>query len=226
MNTENHNIPTIMDKRKIIDIINTMNRFVNYIMQELVINIDCKYLAIDHGLFPASNIKHSENINLISTINFRLLKLDESVNSSIIISIINHILKTTYNFELACNSKDDNNRYIVYIPTKESKNKDYIFRLVITGFSRYSMSVQYKDPIVKYIDNKFKCNMSFKDAYDMMLKGHKITRPCFDGIYWTLGSDGKTIIENYGKYKTAVGTISDIAENIMANDWQVVVDEE
>ena len=60
----------------------------------------------------------------------------------------------------------------------------------------------------------------------MMLNGYKIPRPCFDDIYWTIGSDGKTITENCGKYKTAVGTIADIAENVMANDWQVVNEEE
>ena len=221
MSTENgSSIPTIIGKSKIINIINTMNRFIIHIEQELMVRIDCRYLTIEHALFPASNIKHFEDINLTSSINFRFLRVD---GHSSIISILDHILKVAYDFELACDSKDENNnRYIVYIPTNESKYKDYIFRLVIKEGFRYSMSVQYKDPVVKYIDiNTLRCKMNFKAAYDMMCNGYKITRPCFDGIYWTIGSDGKTITENCGKYKTAVGTISDIAENVMANDWQV-----
>ena len=225
MSTENGSIPTIIDKSKIIDIINTMNRFIIYVEQELMVRIDCRYLTIDHALFPASNIKHFEDINLTSSINFRFLRVD---GHSSIISILDYILKAAYDFELACDSKDENNnRYIVYIPTNESKYKDYIFRLVIKEGFRYSMSVQYKDPVVKYVDaNPLRCKMNFKSAYYMMLNGYKITRPCFNGIYWTIGSDGETITENCGKYKTAVGTIADIVENVMANDWQVVDEKE
>lgn len=221
MSTENGGIPTIIDKSKIIDIINTMNRFIIHIEQELMVRIDCRYLTIDHALFPASNIKHFEDINLTSSINFRFLRVD---GHSSIISILDYILKAAYDFELACDSKDENNnRYIVYIPTNESKYKDYIFRLVIKEGFGYSMSVQYKHPVVKYVDaNTLRCKINFKAAYDMMRNGYKITRPCFDGIYWSLDSDGKTITENCGKYKTAVGTIADIVENVMANDWQVV----
>ena len=61
---ENGSIPTIIDKSKIIDIINTMNRFIIYVEQELMVRIDCRYLTIEHALFPASNIKHFEDINL------------------------------------------------------------------------------------------------------------------------------------------------------------------
>lgn len=230
MNTENNKIPVIGDKSEISYIIITMNRLIDYIMQELVVRIDCRFLTIEPRLYPSSrNIKNSENVHLASTINFRFLRIDENINANSIISLLTCILRDIWdNFELACDSKDENcNRYLIYTPTERSKNKDYIFKLVITGAFRYSMSIQYKDPVVKYVDaNTFRCKMNFKAAYDMMRSGYKITRPCFDGIYWTLSSDGKIITENCGKYKTVVGTIADIVENVMANDWQVVDEKE
>lgn len=226
MSTKNNKIPVIADKSKIESIILTMNKLINFIMQELVIRAGSRFLAIENELYQSSrNIKSFEDIHLESTINFKILKVDKNINADRIISLLTCILRDICdNFELACDSKDINlySRYLIYTPSERSRNKDYIIKLVTNG-TRYSMSVQYKDPVVKYVDaNTFRCRMNFKSAYDMMCNGYKITRPCFDGIYWTIGSDGKTITENCGKYKTAVGTISDIAENVMANDWQVV----
>ena len=230
MSIEDNKIPVITDKSEIESIILTMNKLINFVMQELIIRLDSRFLAIDSSLYQSSrNIKSFENIRLESTINFKILKVDKNINANSIISLLTCILRDICdNFELACDSKDMNfySRYLIYTPSERSRNKDYVIKLV-TNNIRYSMSIQYKDPIVKYVDaNTFRCKMNFKAAYDMMRSGYKITRPCFDGIYWTLSSDGKTITENCGKYKTAVGTISDIAENVMANDWQIVDNEE
>lgn len=64
--------------------------------------------------------------------------------------------------------------------------------------------------------------MKFLDAYTQMLKGKKITRPCFKG-HWELdGVTGELVITLASGEIVTEGNLGLTVQNTLAEDWKVI----
>lgn len=68
--------------------------------------------------------------------------------------------------------------------------------------------------------------MSFKEAYQKMLEGHKVKRPCFNGWWFIDGVTNKLTIHLANADEITEGDLDHTVRNTLANDWQVVKIEE
>lgn len=63
--------------------------------------------------------------------------------------------------------------------------------------------------------------MTFKDAYQKMLEGKKITRPCFKGYWFIDGVTNKLTIHLASGEEITEGALDHTVRNTFAEDWQV-----
>ena len=63
--------------------------------------------------------------------------------------------------------------------------------------------------------------MKFADAYMQMLKGKKITRPCFKGYWYINGTTGKFHIHLASGEEITEGDLSLTVQNTLAEDWKI-----
>lgn len=61
--------------------------------------------------------------------------------------------------------------------------------------------------------------MKFSDAYIEMLKGYKMTRPCFKGYWYVNGKSGKLVIHLENGDEITEGDLTLTAQNTIAEDW-------
>lgn len=61
--------------------------------------------------------------------------------------------------------------------------------------------------------------MKFSDAYIEMLKGYKMTRPCFKGYWYINGKSGKLVIHLENGNEITEGDLTLTAQNTIAEDW-------
>ena len=61
--------------------------------------------------------------------------------------------------------------------------------------------------------------MKFSDAYIEMLKGHKMTRPCFKGYWYVNGKIGKLVIHLESGDEITEGDLTLTIQNTIAEDW-------
>lgn len=66
-----------------------------------------------------------------------------------------------------------------------------------------------------------KQNLTFRKAFDEMLKGKKISRPCFKG-YWFMDHESKVVIHDRHDNELKEGDITNTVTNTLANDWEVI----
>lgn len=62
--------------------------------------------------------------------------------------------------------------------------------------------------------------MNFKEAYDLMLTGKKITRPCFKGYWYIDGVSGDFKIHLADGKEISDGNLGLTIMNTLANDWE------
>ena len=67
--------------------------------------------------------------------------------------------------------------------------------------------------------------MEFKLAYEYMLKGEKIKRPCFKGYWYIDGVNGKLTIHLANGTDICEGELGLTVVNCLANDWVVFREE-
>ena len=65
--------------------------------------------------------------------------------------------------------------------------------------------------------------MKFNEAYLEMLKGNKITRPCFKGYWYIDGVSGKVVIHLADGNEITKGDLSLTIKNCLAEDWAVYI---
>lgn len=63
--------------------------------------------------------------------------------------------------------------------------------------------------------------MKFAEAYVQMLKGKKITRPCFKGHWFIDGVTGKMTIELADGNQITEGALDITVRNTLAEDWEI-----
>lgn len=63
--------------------------------------------------------------------------------------------------------------------------------------------------------------MKFIEAYNEMLKGNKITRPCFKGYWYINGVTGELTIHLANGDEIVEGTLTLTVQNTLAEDWKV-----
>ena len=68
--------------------------------------------------------------------------------------------------------------------------------------------------------------MKFEYAYLEMLKGNKITRPCFKGYWYIDGVDGKVKIHLADGKVIHKGDLTLTIQNTLAEDWDVLYDQD
>ena len=61
--------------------------------------------------------------------------------------------------------------------------------------------------------------MNFSDAYIEMLKGRRMTRPCFDGYWYVNGKTGKLVIHLENGDEITEGDLTLTTQNTIAEDW-------
>ena len=64
--------------------------------------------------------------------------------------------------------------------------------------------------------------MTFKEAYQKMLEGKKIARPCFKGYWFIDGVTNKLTIHLASGEEITEGALDHAVRNSLAYDWQVV----
>lgn len=64
--------------------------------------------------------------------------------------------------------------------------------------------------------------MKFFDAYNQMLKGKKIKRPCFKGHWYLDGTTGDLVIQLATGESITDGKLGLTVQNTLAEDWIVV----
>ena len=64
--------------------------------------------------------------------------------------------------------------------------------------------------------------MKFEQAYLQMLKGKKITRPCFEGHWYINGQTGEMVIHTSDGKDIREGKSGLTAINTLAEDWEVL----
>lgn len=64
--------------------------------------------------------------------------------------------------------------------------------------------------------------MTFKDAYQKMLEGKKITRPCFKGYWFIDGVTNNLVIHLADGREIIEGLLDHTVRNTLADDWLVV----
>lgn len=68
--------------------------------------------------------------------------------------------------------------------------------------------------------------MTFKEAYQKMLEGKKIARPCFKGYWFIDGVTNLLVIHLADDKEIIEGLLDHTVRNTLADDWQVVKIEE
>lgn len=63
--------------------------------------------------------------------------------------------------------------------------------------------------------------MKFIEAYNEMLKGKKITRPCFKGYWYINGTNGFVTIHCKDDSEITEGFLTLTIQNTLAEDWQI-----
>ena len=61
--------------------------------------------------------------------------------------------------------------------------------------------------------------MKFSDAYIEMLKGRRMTRPCFNGYWYVNGKTGKLVIHLENGDEITEGDLTLTTQNTIAEDW-------
>lgn len=224
MSIDNTKLITITSKDVLDSIIDTLERL------QRDLNVDLNSISRNAGLpliFENINIVHEEDIKsgssikLVCTTNFKLnnsIRINTLDNMNVIIEGVlrsHNFIQHTYSI--------DNYGYemIRFIPNYDSKFKDYFVTVSIYNFM-YGISISYKHENIWFIDDlSKKSNMTFKEAYDWMLLGYYIARPCFNGTYWFINPNSK-IIENNNGETYSEKDISEVVKNISANDWMLV----
>lgn len=64
--------------------------------------------------------------------------------------------------------------------------------------------------------------MIFKEAYQKMLEGKKITRPCFKGYWYIDGVTNQLTIHLADGTEIIDGDLDHTVRNTLAEDWMVV----
>lgn len=64
--------------------------------------------------------------------------------------------------------------------------------------------------------------MEFRLAYQKMLEGKKITRPCFKGYWYINGVTNQLTIHLGDGAEVTEGILDHTVRNTLATDWQVV----
>ena len=64
--------------------------------------------------------------------------------------------------------------------------------------------------------------MPFKEAYQKMLEGKKIARPCFKGYWFIDGITGLLVIHLADGREIIDGLLDHTVRNTLADDWQVL----
>lgn len=65
--------------------------------------------------------------------------------------------------------------------------------------------------------------MNFSDAYNAMLEGKKIKRPCFKGYWYINGVTNKLTIHLDDGYEITEGLLDHTVRNTLASDWKVTI---
>lgn len=79
----------------------------------------------------------------------------------------------------------------------------------------------FREPEIDFNKKVIKSGLTFKQAFQKMLEGKKISRPCFIG-YWFMNHESKVIIHNRYGNDIDRGDITNTVMNTLANDWEVI----
>lgn len=223
MSIDDTKLITITSKGKLDDIINTLARLQSCINSNFNFSISKAGLPLvfsNINTVHREDIKSGDKIKLVCTTNFEL-KNNKLNNTDSVNLVIEGVLRN-HNFIYHTYSIDNYGyETIRFIPNKHSEFEDYFVTISIYN-SMYGISISYKHENVWFIDDLTKkSNMTFKEAYDWMLLGYHISRPCFNNTYWYINPNSSIIEVNNG-VTYSEKDISEVMKDISANDWMLV----
>lgn len=223
MSIDEAKLITITSKGTLDNIVNTLARLQSCINSNFNSNIHKAGLPLvfsDINTVHREDIKSGDKIKLVCTTYFEL-RSNNPISSSDVNLVTDGVLRN-HNFVYLSDSMDNYGYEVIrYIPNKHSEFKDYFVTVSIYN-SMYGISISYKHENVQFIDDlRKKSNMTFKEAYDWMLLGYHITRPCFNETYWYINPNSNIVEVNNGSTNTEKD-ISEVVKDISANDWMVV----
>lgn len=221
MNIDETKLITITSKDTLDNIMDTLERLQRYLNRDLnssTRNIGLPLIFDNINVVHKEDVKSGSKIKLVCTTNYSYsacINTFDNVNAA-----IESILRN-YNFIRHTHSIDNYGyETIRFIPNKDSKFKDYFVTVSIYN-SMYGISISYKHENVWFVDDlSKKSNMTFKEAYDWMLLGYYITRPCFNGVYWCINANSE-IIKNDNGETCNEENISTTMKNVFADDWMI-----
>ena len=223
MSIDETKLITITSKDTLNTIIDTLERLQRDLNSNLNSSIKIAGLPMvfnNINIVHREDIKSGDKIKLVCTTIFEV-KNNKTINYSNANLVIDGVLRN-HNFIYNSQSTDNYGYTIIrYIPNRDSEFKDYFITVSIYN-SMYGISISYKHEHVWFADNlSKKSNMTFKEAYDWMLLGYSITRPCFNGVYWYINANSE-IIKNDNGETCNEENISTTMKNIFADDWMIL----
>ena len=222
MSIDETKLITITSKDTLDNIMDTLERLQRYLNRDLnssAHNVGLPLIFDNINVVHKEDVKSGSKIKLVCTTNYSYsacINTFDNVNAA-----IESILRN-YNFIQHMHSIDNYGyETIRFIPNNDSEFKDYFVTVSIYN-SMYGISVSYKHENVWFVDDlSKKSNMTFKEAYDWMLLGYSITRPCFNGVYWYINANSE-IIKNDNGETCNEENISTTMNNIFADDWMIL----
>ena len=222
MNIDETKLITITSKDTLDNIIDTLERLQRDLNRDLnssTHNVELPLIFDNINVAHKEDVKSGSKIKLVCTTNYSYsacINTFDNVNAA-----IEGILRN-YNFIRHTHSIDNYGYEMIrFIPTKDSEFKDYFVTVSIYN-SMYGISISYKHEHVWFVDDlSKKSNMTFKEAYDWMLLGYYITRPCFNGVYWYINTNSE-IIKNDNGETCNEENISTTMNNIFTDDWMIL----
>lgn len=222
MNIDETKLITITSKDTLDNIMDTLERLQRYLNRDLnssTRNVGLPLIFDNINVVHKEDVKSGSKIKLVCTTNYSYsacINTFDNVNAA-----IEGILRN-YNFIQHMHSMDNYGYEMIrFIPSNDSEFKDYFVTVSIYN-SMYGISISYKHEHVWFVDDlSKKSNMTFKEAYDWMLLGYYITRPCFNGVYWYINANSE-IIKNDNGETCNEENISTTMKNIFADDWMIL----